>query len=228
MSWVRNLKLSFGRNLSGGFDLDIPSWEILDQGLTALWGASGSGKTTVFRALLGLERAEPGFSWTFADGTDLAKLPTPKRRLGVVFQSLELFPHMTAEQNILFAAEARARPRAEADQHMKKLVETLRLDQCLGRRAGLLSGGEKQRVALARALIGRPRILLLDEPFSALDADRREEARRLVAEVLEKEKIAAILVTHDRADLAAFAKRTFQAKLTEISGGRLVADAALQ
>lgn len=226
MSWVRNLKRSFGG--TGGFDLDIPAWEILDQGVTALWGTSGSGKTTVFRILLGLERADPGFSWTLADGTDLAKLPAPERRLGVVFQSLELFPHMTAEQNILFAAEARGRPRTEAEHHLRELVAHLGLDKCLGRRASLLSGGEKQRVALARALAGRPRVLLLDEPFSALDADRRADARRLVAEVLEKEKAAAILVTHDREDLEAFVGRKFPTKLTEIAGGRLITDGALR
>jgi len=222
MSWVRNLKRKFD-----GFALDIPEWEVLDFGVTALWGASGSGKTTVFRVLLGLEAADPGFSWVLSDGTDLARLPAPERRLGVVFQTLELFPHMTAEENIRFAAEARRRSAAETGTHLRKLAATLGLENCLSRRASLLSGGEKQRVALARALIGKPRILLLDEPFSALDADRRAEARRLVAQVLSQEEVPAILVTHDREDLAAFTGGELPAKLSEISAGRIARESAL-
>jgi len=222
MSWVRNLKRSFG-----DFVIDISTWEILDQGVTALWGASGSGKTTIFRVLLGLESAEPGFSWVLNDGVDLARLTTPDRRLGVVFQTLELFGHLSAEGNIRFAAEARQRPREETELHLNKLVRTLGLESCLKRRASLLSGGEKQRVALARALIGQPRILLLDEPFSALDTHLRGEARNLVAEVLDQEKIPAILVTHDREDLRAFEGRDFSVKMTEIASGRIIRDSAL-
>lgn len=222
MSWVRNLKRKFD-----GFRLEIPEWEILDSGVTALWGASGSGKTTVFRVLLGLETAEPDFSWVLPDGTDLARLSVPERRLGVVFQTLELFPHMSAEENIRFAAEARGRSGAEVDAHLQKLAMTLGLEACRDRRAALLSGGEKQRVALARALIGKPRILLLDEPFSALDAGRRAEARELVAEVLRQEKVPAILVTHDREDLAAFARGDLPAKLSEINAGKIVRESAL-
>jgi ABC-type sugar transport system ATPase subunit len=216
MSSVRNLKRNFG-----DFLLDIPEWDILDQGVTALWGPSGSGKTTVFRMLLGLDRAEPGFSWTMS-GTDLAALPTPERRLGVVFQSLEIFPHMTAEENIRFAADARKRSRTDTNRHLTELASTLGLEKCLGRRAGLLSGGEKQRVALARALIGLPRVLFLDEPFSALDAHLRNEARGLVRRALEKEKIPAVLITHDREDLDAFS-----GKLSEMSAGRIVRESKL-
>lgn len=210
MSSVRNLKRDYG-----DFLLDIPQWEILDQGVTALWGPSGSGKTTVFRMLLGLEKPGEGFSWLM-DGVDLAKLSTPERKLGVVFQTLEIFPHMTALENIRFAAEARRRPSGEAERHLEELVETLELGKCLDRRASLLSGGERQRVALARALIGQPRILLLDEPFSALDADLKAEARGLVRKALERERIPAILISHDRQDLAAFA-----GKISEIADGRI-------
>jgi sulfate transport system ATP-binding protein/putative spermidine/putrescine transport system ATP-binding protein len=222
MSLVRNLKRSFG-----DFVIDIPEWEILDQGVTALWGESGSGKTTVFRILLGLESAEPGFSWKLSDGVDLARMSTPERHLGVVFQTLELFPHLSAEGNIRFGFQARHLPREESEKHLGKLVTTLGLESCRHRRAALLSGGEKQRVALARALIGRPRILLLDEPFSALDSGRRGEARDLVAEVLDQERIPVILVTHDRDDLRAFEGRSFPVKMTEIAAGRIVRDSAL-
>lgn len=209
MSLVKNLRADYG-----DFRIDIPSWEILDEGVTALWGPSGAGKTSVFRLLLGLDRAEPGFTWEFAGGENLAALPTPARRLGVVFQSLELFPHMTARENILFAAEARGL--GDVSAHFDRLVGTLALSGVLERRASVLSGGERQRVALARALIGKPRLLFLDEPFSALDADLRADARALVRAALAAEKIPAVLITHDRTDLEALAT-----KVTEIHNGRI-------
>lgn len=208
MSLVKNLRADYG-----DFHIDIPSWEILDSGVTALWGPSGAGKTSVFRLLLGLDRALPGFTW-FVDGIDLAALPTPARRLGVVFQSLELFPHMTARQNIAFAAEARGL--SSYVDHLNSLVDRLELRPVLDRRASVLSGGERQRVALARALIGKPRLLFLDEPFSALDADLRSSARALVASVIAAERIPTVLITHDRTDLDAIATR-----VTEIRGGRI-------
>lgn len=212
MSWVRNLIHDYG-----GFRIEIPGWEILDEGVTALWGPSGAGKTSVFRILLGLEPVE-GYSWEFK-GIDLAKLPVPARRLGVVFQTFELFPHMTAHENILFAAEARKIPREDAAAHCAELARTLALEGCLERRGAVLSGGEKQRVALARALIGRPRVLFLDEPFSALDADLRAEARELVKRAIHAEGIPTVLITHDRQDLEAFG-----GKVTEIRAGRIVAE----
>ncbi len=210
MSLVKNLRADYG-----DFKIDIPEWEILDDGVTALWGPSGAGKTTVFRLLLGLDQPKPGFEWNFR-GENLAALPTPERRLGVVFQSLELFTHMNARENIMFAAEARGIASSEASTHLKSLVETLGLSSSLERRASVLSGGERQRVALARALIGKPRLLFLDEPFSALDADLRTEARNLVRTAIAAEKIPTVLITHDRSDLDSLAT-----KVTEIHNGRI-------
>lgn len=194
MSLVENLRHDYG-----DFKLEIPKWEILDSGVTALCGPSGSGKTSVFRMLLGLEK-NPNFSWTF-NGQDLAKLKTPARRLGVVFQSYDLFPHMTAKENILFAAKARKVPQERALKRLAELSLTLKMDSFLDRKASLCSGGEKQRIALARAIIGEPQILLLDEPFSALDANLRQESRKLVKDLIEKEKIPTVLVTHDKEDV---------------------------
>lgn len=208
MSLVKNLRADYG-----DFHIDIPSWEILDNGVTALWGPSGAGKTSVFRLLLGLDRAQPGFTWDFR-GTDLAGMSTPERRLGVVFQSLELFPHMTARQNILFAAEARGL--GDVSAHLNALVDRLSLSGFLERRASVLSGGERQRVALARALIGKPRLLFLDEPFSALDADLRAGARALVKSAIEAEGLPTVLITHDRTDLDVLAT-----KVSEIRNGRI-------
>jgi sulfate transport system ATP-binding protein/putative spermidine/putrescine transport system ATP-binding protein len=216
MSWVCGLTQAYG-----DFKIEIPEWEILDQGVTVLWGPSGAGKTSIFRILLGLESAG-AFSWTF-DGIDLTQLSVPDRRLGVVFQTLELFPHMTAQKNIEFAAEARRIPKLDAIKHLDELVQSLALDRCIHRRASLLSGGEKQRVALARALIGRPRVLFLDEPFSALDAELRAEARDLVNRVIQHEKVPTVLITHDRGDY-----QSFVGKVSEIRNGRIVREARIE
>lgn len=210
MSYVENLHRDYG-----DFKLDIDSWEILDEGVTVLMGPSGSGKTSVFRILLGLEPC-PGMSWKF-QGVDLAKMKTPDRRLGVVFQTLDLFPHMTAEENILFAARARKVDEKKRFVRMKELTEELQMESFLKRKAAVLSGGEKQRVAIARALIGEPRLLLLDEPFSALDQELREDSRKLVKRVIAAEKIPTLLVTHDPQDVAVLAT-----KVTSIRDGRLL------
>lgn len=209
MSYVENLQRDYG-----DFKLDIPSWEILDQGVTVLMGPSGSGKTSVFRILLGLE-ACPGLKWTFA-GEDLAKLKTPQRRLGVVFQTLDLFPHMSARENILFAARARKVEEKKSLARLRELTDELQMQSFMERPASVLSGGEKQRVAIARALIGEPRLLLLDEPFSALDQELREESRKLIKKVIEDEKIPTLLVTHDPRDVEVLAN-----KVTRIEKGRL-------
>lgn len=197
------------------FEIHIPRWEIPDQGLTALWGPSGSGKTSVFRILLGLEKC-PGMSWKWG-AEDLAKLSSGDRRLGVVFQTLELFPHMTALQNIRFASDARKVPASEANERLKKITQVLQLEKFLDRPAELLSGGEKQRVALARALMSFPRMLLLDEPFSALDENLRNEARNYLKDLLVETKVPALLITHDERDVSALASQ-----VVKIQNGRLV------
>lgn len=197
-----------------GFKLEIPRWEIADQGITALWGPSGSGKTTAFRSLMGLDPC-PTLKWIF-QGEDLAQRPPPERRLGVVFQNLELFPHMTGEENILFAARARKLELGEAASRLKSLSEDLRLGNCLGRKASVLSGGEAQRVALARAVIAHPRFLFLDEPFSSLDSELKVEARTLVKDLIAKLNIPTLLITHDEEDLKAMGCR-----VTRIRDGRL-------
>ncbi|WP_231839263.1 ATP-binding cassette domain-containing protein [Bdellovibrio bacteriovorus] len=209
MSLVENLHRDYG-----DFKLDIDSWEILDEGVTVLWGPSGSGKTSVFRILLGLESC-PGFKWTY-QGTDLAKLKTPDRHLGVVFQTLDLFPHLSAEENLMFAARARKVDPAKANARLKELSSILKMESFLQRPAAVLSGGEKQRVAIARALMGEPRLLLLDEPFSALDQELRDESRKLVKSVIETEKIPTLLVTHDQRDVEILGN-----KVTTIRNGRL-------
>ena len=194
MSLVEHLHIKYAN-----FEIHIPRWEFSDQGVTALWGPSGSGKTTVLRALIGLENC-PQLRWMHK-GEDLARLKVEERGLGVVFQNYELFPHMTVKGNILFAANARK----VKEPQWRELVERLRLSEILDARASQLSGGEKQRVALIRALIGKPRILLLDEPFSSLDEEVRSEARLLVKDVIKDLDIPTLLVTHDESDIAVLA-----------------------
>lgn len=210
MSLVENLHRDYG-----DFKLDVPRWEILDQGVTVLSGPSGSGKTSLFRILLGLE-ACPGLRWNFK-GEDLATLKTPQRRLGVVFQSLDLFPHMTALGNIEFAAKARGIEKEKFQNKVKELVDVMQMKSFLNRKTSLLSGGEKQRVAIARALVGEPRMLFLDEPFSALDQGLRDESRRLVKEVIDREKIPTLLVTHDPQDVEVLAS-----KISLIRDGKII------
>lgn len=210
MSLVENLVKSYD-----DFKIDIPRWEILDQGITALQGASGSGKTSVLRILLGLESCQ-GLKWT-VNGENLAEKSVAERRLGVVFQSLELFPHLSARENVLFAAKARDLTETETKTRMDELTEVLQMSPFLSRKAKLLSGGEKQRVAIARALIAKPRFLFLDEPFSALDESIKNEARSLLKSVLIREKIPAVLVTHDQRDIEILAD-----KVTQIALGKII------
>lgn len=212
MSLVKRLEREY-RN-DGDFKLAIKDWEIPDEGISLLYGPSGSGKSSVFRVLMGLDE-KANLEWAFK-GIQLHQLPPPERHLGVVFQSLDLFPHMTALQNIKFIAEARRLPRLQYEENLGPLVEVLKMQNFLNRPAHLLSGGEKQRVALARALISKPRLLMLDEPFSALDANIRNEIRNLIRKILQDWKLPCLLISHDESDLK-FADYLFQ-----IENGRLL------
>jgi len=213
MSKISGIKYSVG-----DFHLNVDEWVVPEKGITGLIGVSGSGKSTLFRILMGLEPCK-GFSWQ-QEGVDLATRPMGERRLGVVFQNYELFPHMTAFENVQFAAEARGLSKAEQASESTRLLKRLGLEAAQHRKARILSGGEKQRVALARALVARPRVLLLDEPFSALDQALRAEARKLVAELVSEFDVPAILITHDSMDLAE-AKAVFSLKNGKITPAQL-------
>ncbi|HKS44709.1 MAG TPA: ABC transporter ATP-binding protein [Amycolatopsis sp.] len=176
--------------------------EIADGEVLALLGPSGSGKSTLLRAIAGLERLAAGsVRW---DGADLAGVPVHRRGFGLMFQDGQLFPHHDVAGNISFGLRMRG---VKAPERVRGLLELVGLSGYEGRRVTELSGGEAQRVALARALAPEPRLLLLDEPLSDLDAGMREQLAVDLAEVLRNAKITALLVTHDQEEAFTLADR---------------------
>jgi molybdate transport system ATP-binding protein len=177
--------------------------------VTVLYGPSGSGKTTVLRCLAGLDAPDAGFirfgAETWADHGARRFVPPQRRGVGLVFQEYALFPHLTVADNIGYAL--RRAPRGERAARVGEVARLLRIAELLPRRPDRLSGGQRQRVALARALASRPRLLLLDEPLSALDAPTREEVRGDLRALLERTRIPSIVVTHDRVEAMALGDR---------------------
>jgi sulfate transport system ATP-binding protein len=189
---VENVHKRFGTFAA----LDNVSVEIPRGGLVALLGPSGSGKTTLLRILAGLERPDSGH--VFHDGVDLLNRPARERDVGLVFQHYALFRHLDVFENIAFALRVRKRPRAEVDARVTELLKLIQLDGLGRRMPSQLSGGQRQRVALARALAAAPRILLLDEPFGALDAQVRQELRRWLRRLHDEMDVTTVFVTHDQ------------------------------
>ncbi len=180
--------------------LDIADGEVL-----ALLGPSGSGKSTLLRAITGLEPGARGLvSW---DGEDLGAVPVHKRGFGLVFQDGQLFGHRDVAANIAFGLRMHGVPRAQWAPRVAELLALVGLTGFEKRRVTELSGGQAQRVALARALAPEPRLLLLDEPLSGLDAGLREQLAIDLAELLRRSKITALLVTHDQEEAFTLADR---------------------
>ena len=171
----------------------------------ALLGPSGCGKTTALRALSGLELVDEGS--ILIDGVDVASVPTNKRDIGMVFQSYSLFPHMTVLQNVEFGLRMRKVPANERRSRAVEALEMVGLGRFAERFAHQLSGGQQQRVALARALVTRPRVLLLDEPLSALDAKVRVQLRDEIRRIQTELGITTVFVTHDQEEALAVANR---------------------
>ncbi len=180
--------------------LDAVDLEIPHGGLVALLGPSGSGKTTLLRIIAGLEFADSG-SIAF-DGLDITKSTARERGVGFVFQHYALFRHMTVFENIAFGLRVRQRRSHLSDAHVRKkvaeLLELIQLQNLAGRYPSQLSGGQRQRVALARALAVEPGVLLLDEPFGALDARVRLELRRWLRQLHDEVHVTSVFVTHDQ------------------------------
>jgi molybdate transport system ATP-binding protein len=190
------VSVNLKKNING-FHLDV-AWEIGNQ-LTVLFGYSGAGKTITLQMIAGLLIPDDGFvrigGTTMFDSAKRINMPSQKRRLGYVFQDLALFPHMTALDNILFGSNSMGK--SERRERASEMIGAFHLEGLEKKYPAELSGGQKQRVAFARALIRRPDILLLDEPFSALDNPLRIEMRRFLKEIKNRFNVPVVLVTHD-------------------------------
>jgi molybdate transport system ATP-binding protein len=195
-------------------DFQVPS------GITILFGPSGTGKSTTLQAIAGLLRPDRGHirlgEETWYDGDRRFERPTRLRGVAYLFQSLALFPHMTAVGNVCYGID-RAVPRAERRERAARLLDRLGVAHLARRRPRTYSGGEAQRVALARALALEPRVLLLDEPFSALDRDLRNQLAGDVRRLVEERRLPTVQVTHNVGEARAMGDRVLR-----MAGGRIV------
>ncbi len=202
---IRGLHKRYGavpilRNVS----LDIPRGSFV-----ALLGPSGCGKTTLLRTIAGLEHADQGSihigDRAVLDAATRIMVPPQQRRLGMVFQHYALWPHMTVRKNIGYPLRKQRFPRAEWETRIAAIADSVGLGGVLDRRPSQLSGGQQQRVALARALVSHPSVLLLDEPLSNLDANLRDQLRRELRQIHDRQGTTTILVTHDQEEAAMLA-----------------------
>jgi sulfate transport system ATP-binding protein len=189
---VRNLNKRFGDFVAlDDVTVSLPSGQ-----LTALLGPSGGGKSTLLRIIAGLDSADSG---TVAiEGTEATHLPPQKRNVGFVFQHYAVFKHMTVAKNVAFGLEIRKRPKQEVVDRVDELLRLVHLSQFSHRMPSQLSGGQRQRMALARALAVEPTVLLLDEPFGALDAKVRKELREWLRRLHDEVPVTTVFVTHDQ------------------------------
>jgi sulfate transport system ATP-binding protein len=189
---VKNLSKRFGDYCA----VDNVSFEVPTGELVALLGPSGSGKSTILRIIAGLEAADSGE--VELTGEDATNLPVQRRGVGFVFQHYALFRHMTIRQNIAFGLEVQKLAKTEISRRVDELLSLVQLAGYANRYPSQLSGGQRQRVALARALAPRPKVLLLDEPFGALDSKVREELRTWLRKLHDEVHVTSLFVTHDQ------------------------------
>ena len=189
-----------GQPILKGVDFSVKSGELM-----GLLGPSGCGKSTLLKAVAGILPPKSGS--ILIGGEDMANVPPHKRGAVIVFQDMRLFPNMTALENVAFPIKMRGMPKRQRLEQAEQLMKSVQLCGLERRRINELSGGQQQRVALARALAAQPRLLLLDEPFTALDNELKEEIRALVLELHKKFRTTTVLVTHDRQEAFAMADR---------------------
>ena len=189
---VENVSKNFGDFVA----LENVSLEVPDGSLTALLGPSGGGKSTLLRVISGLE--EPDSGTVILDGQDLTASPARERGVGFVFQHYAAFKHMTVRDNVAYGLKIRKRPKDEIAGRVDELLKLVHLDGFAGRYPAQLSGGQRQRMALARALAVEPKVMLLDEPFGALDATVRKELRAWLRRLHDEVHVTTIFVTHDQ------------------------------
>ncbi len=198
---VENVRKRFGSFIA----LDGVSFEVPTGHLVAILGPSGSGKSTVLRVIAGLDSVDEGR--VLLDGEDVSGRPARERGVGFVFQHYALFRRMTVRQNIAFGLEVKRLRREEIQPRVDALLDLIQMRGLAERYPEQLSGGQRQRVALARALAPRPRLLLLDEPFGALDAKVRVELRTWLRELHDEFPVTTLFVTHDQEDAAEVSDR---------------------
>ncbi|MEU3522392.1 ABC transporter ATP-binding protein [Streptomyces sp. NPDC038707] len=208
---LHGLRKSFGETAAvAGVDLEIRDGEFF-----SLLGPSGSGKTTLLRLIAGFETPDRGR--IELAGQEVTGLAPYERDVHTVFQDYALFPHMTVEQNVAYGLRVRGVPKAERLARARRALAEVRLEGYGRRRPGRLSGGQRQRVALARALVGRPRVLLLDEPLGALDLKLREQMRDELKALQREVGITFVLVTHDQEEAL-----TLSDRIAVVDRGRIV------
>jgi sulfate transport system ATP-binding protein len=210
---IRNVTKRF----NGHVALDNVSVEVPSGALVALLGPSGSGKTTLLRIIAGLEAPDAG--GVYFHDTDASARDVRQRNIGFVFQHYALFRHMTVAENIGFALKMRRRPKAEIRERVHELLRLIQLEGIEKRYPSQLSGGQRQRVALARALAARPDVLLLDEPFGALDAQVRQELRDWLHRLHQEIHVTSVFVTHDQEEALELSDRVVvmnQARIEQI------------
>jgi sulfate transport system ATP-binding protein len=189
---VRDVNKSFG-DFAALTDVSV---EIPSGSLTALLGPSGGGKSTLLRVIAGLEKPDSGL--VEIEGKDATQLPAQDRGVGFVFQHYAAFKHLSVARTISFGLEIRKRPKVEIKKKVDELLELVHLEQFAHRYPAQLSGGQRQRMALARALAVEPQVLLLDEPFGALDAQVRKELRAWLRRLHDQVHVTTVFVTHDQ------------------------------
>jgi sulfate transport system ATP-binding protein len=197
---VRGLFKRMGdREVLQGVDLDVPAGDIV-----SLIGPSGCGKTTLLRCILG--ELEPDAGRILVDGEDITHTRVRKRRVGIVYQDYALFPHMSVAENVGYALRVRRWPRERVRRRVDELLDLVHLQPNRDQYPRSLSGGQAQRVALARALALEPRVLLLDEAFTALDSTTRVELLEQVRDIIKRLNVTTIMVTHDQEEAFLFAR----------------------
>ena len=201
--------------------LDDVSLDVAEGAATVILGPSGCGKTTLLRIIAGLEAPDAGQVYLNGTSVSVARrifMPPHQRGLGFVFQDLALWPHLTAERNVDFVLGAMKLTRIERSRRVRAALALVQIERLATRFPHELSGGEQQRLALARAIVGEPRVLLLDEPLSSLDAELRAALRAELARLRARLALTMLYVTHDREDAAVLADH-----IVEMRGGRIVA-----
>ncbi len=202
---ARHVVKAFGAGPSAVRALDDVSVEIGGGEFFTLLGPSGCGKTTLLRLIAGFEM--PTMGEIFLDGADISALPPNRRPVNTVFQSYALFPHLTVAENIGFGLKMQGKPRAEVAGTVARMLALIQLEPMAQRKVNQLSGGQQQRVALARALAPQPKVLLLDEPLSALDAKLRREMQSELKRLQRETGITFVFVTHDQEEALTMSDR---------------------